>query len=89
MTQSQEQKTSKNDKKNWTAFTFYSPKIRKITNLLKNTNIGIAVKTTTTLHHLIKHTAPARLQEHEKKLEYIKLCARPATKRLSGRQVVT
>jgi len=56
-------KTSKNDKKIWTSFTFHSPKIRKITNMLKNTNIGIVFKTTTTLHHLIK---PAQLQEHEK-----------------------
>jgi len=30
-------------------------------------NIRIAFKTTTTLHHLIKPTAPTRLQEHEKK----------------------
>jgi len=59
-------KTSKNDKKIWTTITFHSPKIRKITNLLKNTNIDIAFKTTTTLHHLIKPIAPTRLQEHEK-----------------------
>jgi len=29
-------------------------------------NIGIAFKTTTTLHHHIKPAAPTRLQEHEK-----------------------
>ena len=58
-------KTSKNDEKIWTTFTFHSPKIRKITNLFKNTNIGITFKTTTTLHHLIKPIAPTRLQEHE------------------------
>jgi hypothetical protein len=56
---------AKYDKKIWT-FTFHSPKIRKITNLFKNTNIGIAFKTTTTLHHLIKPIAPTQLQEHEK-----------------------
>jgi len=59
-------KSSKNDKKIWTTFTFHSPKNRKITNLLKNTNIGIAFKTTTTLHHLITPITPTRLQEHEK-----------------------
>ena len=60
-------KTNKNDKKIWTTFTLRSPKIRKITNLFKNTNTGIAVKTTTTtLHHLIKPIAPTRLQEYEK-----------------------
>ena len=63
------------------------PKYQKITNLFKNTNIGIAFKTTTTLHHLIKPIEPIRLQEREKKLEYTKLRARPATKRMSGRQV--
>jgi len=53
----------------WTKFTFHSPKIRKITNLLTNTNIGLAFKTTTTLHHLIKPIASTRVQEHEK-VEY-------------------
>jgi len=47
-------KTSKNDKKIWASFTFHSPKIRKIINLFKNTNIGVVFKTTTTLHHLVK-----------------------------------
>jgi len=32
----------RNDKKLSTAFTYHSPKIRKITNLFKNTNIGIS-----------------------------------------------
>jgi hypothetical protein len=59
-------KTSKNDKKIWTTYNFHSPKIRKITSLFKNTNIDIVLKTTTTLHHLIKPVAPTRLQEHEK-----------------------
>jgi len=59
-------KLARMTKQIWTAFTFHSPKIRKITNLLKNMNIGIVFKTTTTLHHLIKPTAPTRLQEHEK-----------------------
>jgi len=68
-------KTNKNDKKKiWTTFTFHSPKIRKITNLFKNTNIGLALKTTTTLHHLIKPIAPTRLQEHEKSGTYKITC---------------
>jgi len=33
---------------------------------VQNTNLGIAFKTTTTLHHLIKTIAPTLLQEHEK-----------------------
>ena len=59
-------KTSKNDRKIWSTLTFHSPKIRKITNFFKNINTGIAFKTTTTLHHLIKPIASTRLQEHEK-----------------------
>jgi len=33
----------------WTTFIYYSPKIRKITYLFKQTNIGIAFKTTNTI----------------------------------------
>jgi hypothetical protein len=40
----------------------------------KNTIIGIAFKTTTTLHHLIKPTAPTPLQEHEKRGIYKITC---------------
>ena len=80
--------TSKNDKKIWITFTFHSPKIRKITNLFKNTNTDIVFKTTKTLHHLIKPIATTRLQEHEK-VEYTELRARPATKLMSDRPVAT
>jgi hypothetical protein len=38
--------------KSWTTFRYYRPIIRKITNVSKHTNIGIAFKSTniTTLH---------------------------------------
>jgi len=61
-------------KKIWTTFTFHSPKIRKMTDLLKNTNIVIAFKTTTTSHHPIKPAAPTQLQEHEKSGIYKIIC---------------
>ena len=48
--------TGNKDHKVWTTFTHHSPKIRKITNLIKNTNIGIAFKTTLTLHQFIRTT---------------------------------
>jgi hypothetical protein len=51
----------------WTTFTYHSPKIRKITNLLKNTNIGIVFKTKTTSHHLVRTTPQARIPDHGKK----------------------
>jgi len=61
-------------KKIWTTFNFHSPKIRKITNLLKNTNIDIAFKTTTTLYHLIRPIAPTPLHENEKSEIYKITC---------------
>jgi DNA mismatch repair ATPase MutS len=48
--------TERNDKKLWTTFTYHSPKIRKLTNLFKNTNVGIAFRSTTTIHQLTKPT---------------------------------
>jgi len=33
---------------NWTKITYYSPQIRKITNLFKHINIGIALDNTKT-----------------------------------------
>jgi len=43
--------------KKWTIFTCHSPKIRKITNLFKHTNIGIAFQSTNTIQ---QHTKPKR-----------------------------
>jgi len=48
--------TRKKDHKIWTTFTYHSPKVKRITNLFKNTNIPIAFKTTTTLHQLVRPT---------------------------------
>jgi len=38
----------------WTTFTYFSPKIRKITNILKATKVNIAFRTTNTLANNIK-----------------------------------
>jgi len=43
----QEQEITQNKK--WMTFTYYSPQIRRITNLFKNTNIEIAFRTTNTI----------------------------------------
>jgi hypothetical protein len=51
-----QKQTGKKDHKIWATFAYHSPKIRKTTNLFKNTNIGIAFKTTTTLHQCIRPT---------------------------------
>jgi hypothetical protein len=42
------------DIKAWTTFTSYSPLIRKITSLLKHTNVGISFKSTNTIQDLTK-----------------------------------
>jgi len=50
----------------WTTFTYHSPKIRRITNLYRNTNVGIAFKATTTLKQLLTPTTEAQTSQHEK-----------------------
>jgi len=41
--------TTKDENKKWATFTYHSSKIRKITNLSKQTNINIAFKSTNTI----------------------------------------
>ena len=48
-----------------TTFTYHSPKIRRITNLFRNTNVGIAFKATT-LKQLLTLTNQAQTSQHEK-----------------------
>jgi hypothetical protein len=68
------------DKTTWTTFTYYSPKRRKITNLFKHANIGIAFRNTTTLHQIAKSRTPNQTLENEK-VEFTDLtcntCHRP------------
>jgi len=66
-------KTEKKEKKFWTTFTYHSPKIRKITNLFKNTNIGIAFRTTT-IHQLIKPAIADQTMDQEKSGLYQLTC---------------
>jgi len=56
----------RNKNKTWTAFTYYSPKIRKITNLFKNTNVAIALKNTYTLQQFTKQKPNNKTPEHAK-----------------------
>ena len=57
--------TTKDKHKKWATFTYHSTKIRKITNLFKQTNINIAFKSTNT----IQQTAP---QNYDTTLYYNK-----------------
>jgi len=45
----QEQENEITQNKKWITLTYYSPQIRRITNLFKNTNIQIAIRTTNTI----------------------------------------
>ena len=65
-----------NEKKHkiWTTFTYHSPKIRRITNLLKNTNVGIAFKATATLQQFLIPTTQIQTLPHEKSGIYKIIC---------------
>jgi len=47
----------------WTTFTYISTKIRKITNLFKQTNIGIAFKTANTIQQLMEQKQTSNSQQ--------------------------
>jgi hypothetical protein len=42
--------TQQPTQKKWITFTYYSPAVRKVTNLFKQTNINIAYRSTTTIY---------------------------------------
>ena len=51
----QKTKITKQDKSHqWTTFTYFSPKIKKITNIFKDTKLNIAFRTTNTIAKIIK-----------------------------------
>ena len=50
----------------WTTFTYYSPKIRKITNLFKNSNIGIAFRAQTINQQLLQTISQNEISDYEK-----------------------
>jgi len=55
-------------------FTYYSPKIRKITNLFKHTDTDIAFSNTNTLHQLTKPKIINETTEHDKSGVYKLTC---------------
>jgi len=54
------QNLDKNENKKWAIFTYHSPKIRKLTNLFKHTNINIAFKSTNTIQQYTKPKTRAK-----------------------------
>ena len=67
-------KKQTNKNKTCTNFTYYSPKIRTVTNLFKRTNIGIAFKNTNTLQQLTKPKSNNKTPEHDKNGIYKLTC---------------
>jgi hypothetical protein len=65
-TQKNQQKLGKDKNKNkkWAVFTYHSPKIRKLTNLIKHTNIGIAFRSTNTIQQRTKPKISNNTQNH-------------------------
>jgi hypothetical protein len=56
---------NKNKPRKWTVFTYHSPRIRKLTNLFKHTDIGIAFRSTNTVQQLTKQKPQNHTQEHD------------------------
>jgi len=62
----QDQINERNKDKTWPTFTYYSPIVRKITNLFKHTNEGISFKNTNMLQQLTKPKIISNTQEQDK-----------------------
>jgi len=56
------QTQDKDENKKWATFLYYSPKIRKITNLFKHTNINIAFKNKNTVQ---QYTKPKTIDKNQ------------------------
>ena len=54
----------RNKNKKWVTFTFYSPKIKKLTNLFKQTHMHIAFKATNTIQQYTKPKKPDENNEY-------------------------
>jgi len=70
----QDETNGNNKNKNWTTFTYCNPRIRKITNLFKHTNIEIAFKSTNTFQQLTKPKHASNTQELDKSGIYKLTC---------------
>jgi hypothetical protein len=60
-----DQTEERNENKTWTTFTYYCPKIRKVANILKHTNLSIAFKNTNTLQQLKKPKTNNKTLEYD------------------------
>ena len=61
-TRKNEEKTEQINNKKWVTFTYHSPLIRKVTNLLKNTGIGIVFRASNTIYQQLVQKQAKRTQ---------------------------
>ena len=65
-TQNTGKRNKHKQKQKKTVFTYHSPRIWKLTNLFKHTDIDIAFRSTNTIQHLTKPKPQNHTQEHNK-----------------------
>jgi predicted GIY-YIG superfamily endonuclease len=65
---------NKNKPRKWIVFTYHSPRIRKLTNLFKHTDTGIAFRSNNTVQQLTKQKPQNHTQEHNNSGVYKLTC---------------
>jgi len=63
---SRNNETDTKTNKKWAVFTYYNPTIRKVNNLFKHNDVGIAFRNTNTLYQLTESKPHTHIQEHNK-----------------------
>jgi len=76
----------KKKEKKLETFTYNRPQIRKITNLFKHTNIGIALRNKNTLQQL--NPPPQKIKQNKTKAEFVNLHSTIAIDHTSDKQSV-
>jgi len=66
--------TKDENNKKWPTFTYHSPKVRKLTNLFKHTNINITFRSTNTLQQSTKPKNPEKIPDYNKSGVYKLTC---------------
>jgi len=78
---------NKDNKRTWATLTYHSPQIRKVTDLFRNTKIGIAFKATAPLQQLIRPITLNLKSDYEKSGIY-KITCKTCHKSYVGKLIV-
>jgi len=62
------------DNKKWATFTYYTPKIRKVTNLFKQTGVRIAFRSNNNIQQIIRHKENIRTEQYNRSGIYALTC---------------